>query len=86
MQDIDSGFKLIRKKVINSVLDDVTDFDYCVMSEFILKAYLAGYRIKEVPVSHYPRESGMTTIFSPTKLPMIIIGLIENLLKIKFNI
>jgi glycosyltransferase involved in cell wall biosynthesis len=85
MKDIDSGFKLIRKKVIESVLDDVTRMEYCVMSEFILKAHLAGYKIKEVPITHYARESGTTAIFSPAKLPSIIIGLIKNLLEIKWN-
>ena len=57
MRDIDSGFKVIKKKVIDSMLSEVTEMKYCVMSEFVLKAYLAGYRIGEVPVRHYPRKS-----------------------------
>ena len=85
MKDIDAGFKLIKKKVIDSVLGDVTIMKHCVMSEFMLKAYLKGYKITEVPISHYPRKSGGTSIFSPTKLPSIIFGLIKNLLEIKIN-
>ena len=85
MKDIDSGFKLIKKRVIDNVLNDITVFKYCVMSEFILRACLAGYRIKEIPVSHYPRKSGKTTIFRPKKLPSIIPGLIKNLFEIRFS-
>src|SRR4030042_465196 len=84
MKDINSGFKLIKKKVIDDILDEVVEFKYCVMSEFVLKAYLAGYKIKEVPVCHYPRRSGQTAIFTTRKLPSIIIGLIKSLLKIRF--
>ena len=85
MKDIDSGFKLIKKRVIDNVLNDGISFKYCVMSEFVLKAYLSGYKVKEIPVNHFPRKSGKTAIFTPAKLPLIIIGLIKNLLKIKFS-
>lgn len=85
MKDIDSGFKLIKKKVIDNVLNDVTNVKYCVMSEFILRAYLSGYKIKEIPVKHYCRAAGTSSIFSLTKLPAIIFQLIENLVKIRLN-
>ncbi|MFC1590044.1 glycosyltransferase family 2 protein [Candidatus Omnitrophota bacterium] len=85
LKDIDSGFKLIKKEVIDTVLKDVTSMKHCVMSEFILKAHLSGFSIKEIPVKHYPRECGTTSIFSPTKLPGIIISILINLLEIKFR-
>jgi len=84
MKDIDSGFKFIKKEVIDNVLNEVTVLNYCVMSEFILKAHLRGYKIKEVPVTHYPRKSGATAIFNPTKLPAIVVGIIKGLMEIKF--
>ena len=83
MKDIDSGFKLIRKRVIDQILPGVKDMKYCVMSEFILRAYLSGYKIKEIPVHHFPRVHGSTAIFHPYKLPGIIYGLIRNLFAIK---
>ena len=85
MRDIDSGFKLIKKEVIDKILPDVRDMKWCVMSEFILKAHLAGYRIKEVAVRHYPRKAGTTSLFTPARLPLIILGLMMSLLKIKFG-
>jgi len=85
MRDIDSGFKLIKKEVIDDILSGVTCMKYCVMSEFILKAYLNGYKIKEIPVSHCPRKSGKTGIFGLTSLPRIIAEVIKNLFEIKFS-
>lgn len=83
MKDIDSGFKLIKKEVVNSVLKETVILDYCIMSEFILRAYLKGYKIKEVPVSHNFRRSGMTKIFSLSKLPFIVVKIIKGILEIK---
>lgn len=84
-RDINSGFKLIRKEVIDKVLDETTNLRFCVMSEFVLRAYLAGYKIKEVPVNHYVRRFGTSNIFKPTKIPFIVFGVIKGLLKIKFS-
>lgn len=85
LRDIDSGFKLMKKKMIDDVLPEVTEFDTCVMSEFILKAYLKGYKIKEVPITHYARKCGSTSIFKPQKLPRIIFGILRNLWRIKLK-
>lgn len=85
IKDINSGFKIIKKEVIGTVLDDVTEFKYCVMSEFIIKAYLAGYKIKEVAITHYPRKYGTTAIFTLGKLTRIIFDLIVKLLKLKLR-
>ena len=85
MRDIDSGFKVIRKSVIDRVLDDVNDFEYCVMSEFVLKAHLEGFRIREVAVSHHARRSGTSTIFTPAKLPFIMASLAGSLLEMRFR-
>ncbi|MFC1808329.1 glycosyltransferase family 2 protein [Candidatus Omnitrophota bacterium] len=80
MIDIDSGFKLIRREVIEDVLWKVTRMEYCVMSEFIIRSKLAGYRIVEVPVSHISRTNSKTCIFLPTKLLVIIFSLLVSLL------
>ena len=85
MRDIDSGFKVIKKTVIDDVLKDPLRFDCCVMSEFVLKAYLSGYKIAEVPISHYPRKAGSSTIFTPGRLPGIIAGVLRGLMELKFK-
>jgi glycosyltransferase involved in cell wall biosynthesis len=83
MKDIDSGFKLIRRGVIEQVLPQLKHMRYCVMSEFILRAYLSGYKIVEIPVRHYPRPAGGTAIFRPGRLPGIVGGLLCGLFKLK---
>ena len=83
MKDINSGFKLIRREVVQEILPQVTTMRQCVMSEFILRAYLAGYKITEVSVSHFPREKGTTAIFHPGKLPGIVWGLLHALFTLR---
>lgn len=85
MKDIDSGLKLIKKKVIEDILKEPLRFKYCAMSEFILKAYLGGYTIIEIPVSHFPRKKGNSVIFTPLRIPVVILILIKELLKLKFK-
>jgi len=85
MKDINSGFKLIRKTVVDQVLPEVQDMEYCVMSEFILKSFLSGYKIKEIPVDHFSRRHGSTNIFKPRRLPFIIAKTIKDLLHIKLK-
>ncbi len=73
MRDINSGFKLIRKEVIDAVLNDVRLLDYCVMTEFMLRARRAGFAIGEVCVSHRARPAkGKSRIFSAVGLPRIM--------------
>jgi glycosyltransferase involved in cell wall biosynthesis len=87
VRDIDSGFKLIKKKVIDEVLTEVHTLKHCVMSEFILRAYLSGFKVKEVCVRHYLRQDTKgSRIFSWQNLTFVIIGLISGLLAIKFEI
>ena len=85
IKDINSGFKLIRKTVVDDILSDIQDMRYCVMSEFILKAFLSGYKIKEIRVDHFPRKHSDSNIFTPAKLPSIIVEVIKSLVRIKIT-
>lgn len=85
-RDINSGFKLIKRQVIGVILGQVTTMEYCAMSEFILRAHLAGYKISEVPVTHHRRKSGETSIFGFRKLPFIIARIARDLFKIKLDL
>jgi len=84
-RDINSGFKVIKKTVIDDILKEPLCFNCCVMSEFVLKAHFAGYRIVEVPISHYPRKAGSSTVFTPVRLPGIIAGALRGLLQLKIK-
>lgn len=86
LKDIDCGFRLIRKRVVDNVLDETVTLKECVSSEYVIRAFKKGYKITEVPINHYPRQTGNTAIFSPKKLPFMIIGLLWGLIKIKLEL
>lgn len=61
VRDIDCGFKLISKKVIYSIPRLVSKRGAFISSEFLIKAKKAGFKIVEIPVTHYPRTYGKGT-------------------------
>jgi len=79
LHDADCGFRLIRKTLIDSVLKHVQFLKYSFWAEFTIRACLKGFKVLEVPISHASRVSGNTTIYSPSKLPIIIIKQLNGL-------
>ncbi|OGR88891.1 MAG: hypothetical protein A2992_09460 [Elusimicrobia bacterium RIFCSPLOWO2_01_FULL_59_12] len=84
-RDINSGFKVIRRDVIKAVLPQVKDLPHCVMSEFMLKAHLAGFRIREMPVAHRARRQGQS-LFNWRNLPAVAMRIFKGLRMIRREI
>ncbi len=61
VRDIDCGFKLIRKKVIDTIPRLESERGAFISSEFLIKAKRAGFKIVEIGVTHYPRKAGEGT-------------------------
>ena len=61
VRDIDCGFKLINKKVVDSIAKLESERGAFISSELLIKAKKKGYRIVEIPVTHYPRLKGEGT-------------------------
>ena len=61
VHDIDCGFKLINKKVVDSLPGLESERGAFISSEFLIKAKKKGYKIVELPVTHYPRTAGQGT-------------------------
>ena len=59
--DIDCGFKLISKKVIDTIPKLEAERGAFISSEFLIKSKKAGFKIVEVGVHHYPRLEGKAT-------------------------
>lgn len=59
--DIDCGFKLISKKVIETIPKLEAERGAFISSEFLIKSKKAGFKIAEVGVHHYPRIEGKAT-------------------------
>jgi glycosyltransferase involved in cell wall biosynthesis len=79
LHDADCGFRLIRREVIRSVIDEVEFLKYSFWTEFTIRACLRGFRIREVPISHSSRSHGNTHIYNPSKIPMIILKQLRGL-------
>lgn len=79
LHDSDCGFRLVRKEVISSVIDEVGFLKYSFWAEFTIRACLEGFRIREVPINHRSRPHGNTHIYESSKIPMIVLKQLKGL-------
>jgi glycosyltransferase involved in cell wall biosynthesis len=63
-RDVDCAFKLFRRAVWTGTT--VRSRGAAFSSELLVKARRLGFRVKELPVSHYPRKVGSPTGAKPT--------------------
>jgi len=61
VRDIDCGFKLIKKEVVDKIPKLESERGAFISSEFLIKAKRMGAKIVEIPVTHYPRAGGKPT-------------------------
>jgi len=61
VRDVDCGFKLIRKKVIENIPALQSARGGMISPELLGRARKAGFKIAEVGVHHYPRKEGKQT-------------------------
>ena len=59
MEDLTGGFKCFRRIVLETIpLDEVNAAGYGFQVEMTYRAWLAGFRIVEVPITFSERELG----------------------------
>lgn len=86
-KDIDCAFKICHKRVVDEI-KPLTE-DRSADSEFLVKTVAAGFRIKQLPVTHRPRVAGVSEAESNSKgffvriKPEIIIALIKETLYLR---
>lgn len=61
VHDVDCGFKFIKKEVIDSIPRLESERGAFISSELLIKARRKGFKIVEIPVTHYPRTRGEGT-------------------------
>lgn len=84
VRDINCGFRIIKKKVIDDVLKETGTFKkYCVFSEFTLRAYKKGYKIKEVPIHHEWRTVGEKKSFSLWNILKVVLILVLDIVRLR---
>ena len=62
IKDLDCSFRLIKKKVIDNI--ELRCETGAITSEIVIKALRAGFKIKQVGVTHFPRLYGSTSFFN----------------------
>jgi glycosyltransferase involved in cell wall biosynthesis len=86
LHDIDCGFRLVRRTLLMSILDDVERLEYSFWGEFTIRALALSARIVEVPIRQRPRAEGDTRIYVPKKLPMIVAKQLLGLFRLRLEI
>ncbi|MCR4407921.1 MAG: glycosyltransferase family 2 protein [Anaerolineae bacterium] len=61
VRDVDCAFKLFRRQVVEAVADQISSGGATFSIEFLVRAKRAGFRFRELPVSHRPRVAGSQT-------------------------
>ena len=61
VKDIDCGFKLVSKKVIDTIPRLESERGAFISSEFLIKVRKSGFKIVQIGVNHYPRKQGEAT-------------------------
>jgi glycosyltransferase involved in cell wall biosynthesis len=62
-RDVDCAFKLFRRRVWQDV--NVRSHGAAFSAELLIKARRRGFRVRELPVTHFPREAGSPTGAKP---------------------
>lgn len=82
VRDIDCGFKLVRKKVVDTIPKLEAERGPFISSEFLIKAKKSGFKIVETGVHHYARQAGEAT---GAKLNVILSGF-QDLFRLWYKI
>ncbi len=85
VKDTDCGFKLVSKKVIDSIDKLKSERGAFISSELLIKAKKKGFKIAQVGVRHYPRKKGKGTGRDIRVIMKSFIDLIKLWIKLNFS-
>jgi glycosyltransferase involved in cell wall biosynthesis len=77
VRDIDCAFKLIRKKVVDSI--ELRSNAAFISAELLIRSGKAGFRIEQTGVNHFSREKGSST----GNNPLVVIRSFRELFKLR---
>lgn len=61
LKDVDCGFKMVRKKVLDTIPRLASTRGGMINAELAIKAKKFGFKITQIGVAHYPRVTGKPT-------------------------
>lgn len=65
VKDVDCGFKLVKKRVIDTIPQLESSRGGMISPELLAKAKKSGFKVVEVGVYHHPRQAGRQTGADP---------------------
>jgi len=74
-RDVDCAFKLFRRRVWERVTVHARGATFS--AELLVKARRLGFRVKELPVSHFPRTAGSPTGARPSVIARAFVELVQ---------
>lgn len=86
IKDTNVGFKVVKKDVLDEILNDVKYVKYGFSSELLIRAFYKNKKIKEVSINHYDRRAGKAEDFQISRLPRVIYRQFAALLKLRSEI
>jgi glycosyltransferase involved in cell wall biosynthesis len=75
VRDVDCDFRLFRRNIFEHI--SLQSWSGVICVEFMRKVQLAGYRIVEIPVTHWPRQYGSSQFFCIRHLMGVLGGLFK---------
>lgn len=85
VHDPSCPFVLARKQVIEILAVEIERMQQGFWWEFTARAYLHGFKIKEIPVNHRVRFAGKTQVYHLKKMPGIGLRHFLALFQIRFQ-
>jgi glycosyltransferase involved in cell wall biosynthesis len=79
VRDVDCGFKLFRRAVVDRILPDLESRSAFISPELVIRAQHAGFRVLEVGVPHHPRVAGR----SKGATPRVVARTIGEILRLR---
>ena len=76
VRDVDCDFRLMHSHIFKNIRLESNSGLIC--TEMMKKIQDAGYTIKNVPVTHYPRIYGHSQFFKPRRILSVLFGLINQ--------
>jgi glycosyltransferase involved in cell wall biosynthesis len=74
IRDLNCSFKLFRREVL--VRLPLESRDFFIDAELVARLHRAGFRYRELPVTHYPRTAGRSTV-RPGDVPRTLRSLVR---------
>lgn len=81
LKDADCGFRLIRRDIVTPITRRIKHLEYSFWMEFTINACINGYKVKEIAIRHSNRKNDKSRIYTPKKIPKILLKQVIGLLQ-----